>query len=69
MSRTNPKRRVDLMFARVGDEICDNIRNGKVRRFDLSDLTAQLVPILEEMKTRLKKQAERDRIRYGGRIL
>jgi len=57
------------MFARVGDEICDDIKNGKVKRFDLSDLTAQLVPILDEMKTRLKKQAEKDRITFRGRKL
>jgi len=67
MNRRNPRRKVDLMFARIGDEICEDIKNGKIKRFDLSDLTARLVPILDEMKNRLKKQAEKDRITFGGK--
>lgn len=44
---------VDENFAKIGLEICEDTKvMKKIRRYYFSDLTAQLVPILEEIKKR-----------------
>ena len=70
MSRRNPQRRIDRKFAQIGDEICMEIRNDKqfkIKRFDLSDLTSQLVPTLEEMRMKLIKE-DKKRKGFGGNL-
>lgn len=70
MSRRNPQRRIDRKFAQIGDEICMEIRNDKqfkIKRFDLSDLTSQLVPTLEEMRMKLIKE-DKKRKGFGGTL-
>jgi len=54
MGRKSKRVRVDLEFARISKEICEDtklINNLKV--FDTSDLTAKLTPLLIEIKKKM----------------
>ena len=44
-----------------------NDKQFKIKRFDLSDLTSQLVPTLEEMRMKLIKE-DKKRKGFGGNL-
>jgi len=57
MTRKSKRVFIDTEFHSIAKQICEDTKiNKRIKRYEISDLTAQLVPVLEELQKRMKKE-------------